>query len=350
MVYDLVLGLADRARARHWRRDTVQPADGRILEIGAGTGLNFRYHRGDALVMATEPDRAMLERAQAQRAMAPARIALIAADAETLPFRSGTFDTVVVGFAMCTIPTPGNALGEMRRVLRPHGRLRLLEHVRAENAAAAKIQDWLTPVWRRVAAGCRLDRRTVHLVAEGGIRDRQRRPGTGRVRREDLRARTVNALRAGARILAWTWLLVACDNRHDGAATRLDSAILRTGASVYEARCASCHGAQGEGAADWKRPGPDGIYPAPPHDSTGHTWHHADGLLYRIVASGMARALGDSSGQSRYGMPPFDSTLSPLEIHAVITYLKAGWTPAQRRHQAESSREDPFPATVPPRK
>ena len=169
MVYDLVMGLADRARARHWRRDIVEPADGTILEIGAGTGLNFRYYRGDALVMATEPDRAMLERARAQRAMAPARIALIAADAETLPFRSGTFDTVVVGFAMCTIPTPGNALGEIRRVLRPHGSLRLLEHVRAENAAAAKIQDWLTPVWRRVAAGCRLDRRTVHLVAEAGF-------------------------------------------------------------------------------------------------------------------------------------------------------------------------------------
>ena len=169
MVYDLVMGLADRARARHWRRDIVQPADGMILEIGAGTGLNFRYYRDDALVVATEPDRAMLERARAQRAMAPARIALIAADAETLPLRSGTFDTVVVGFAMCTIPTPSNALGEIRRVLRSRGSLRLLEHVRTENPVAAKIQDWLTPVWRRVAAGCHLDRRTVDLVAEAGF-------------------------------------------------------------------------------------------------------------------------------------------------------------------------------------
>ena len=62
----------------------------------------------------------------------------------------------------------------------------------------------------------------------------------------------------------------------------------------------------------------------------------------------MARALGDSSSPSRYGMPPFDSTLSPREIHAVITYLKDGWTPAQRRHQAEVSQEDPFPASVLP--
>src|SRR5688572_30135121 len=83
--YDLIIGLADRWRARHWRREIVEPADGTILEIGAGTGLNFRYYRRGALVIATEPDRAMLERARAQRATAPASIALIAADAETLP-------------------------------------------------------------------------------------------------------------------------------------------------------------------------------------------------------------------------------------------------------------------------
>ena len=163
------MGLADRWRARRWRRDIVEPANGTILEIGAGTGLNFRYYRGGALIVATEPDHAMLERARAQHALAPARIALLAADAETLPFRSGTFDTVVVGFAMCTIPTPTNALAEIRRVLRSHGSLRLLEHVRVENPVAAWIQDWLTPVWRRVAAGCHLDRRTVDLVAEAGF-------------------------------------------------------------------------------------------------------------------------------------------------------------------------------------
>ena len=168
-VYDLVMGLADRARARRWRRAIVEPADGMILEIGAGTGLNFRYYRRGALVMATEPDRAMLERARAQSARASARIALIAAEAGTLPFRSGTFDTVVVGFAMCTIPAPSSALREIRRVLRSHGSLRLLEHVRVENPVAARIQDWLTPVWRRVAAGCHLDRRTLHLVAEAGF-------------------------------------------------------------------------------------------------------------------------------------------------------------------------------------
>ena len=145
--------------------------------------------------------------------------------------------------------------------------------------------------------------------------------------------------------LACTSLLTSCTpDEGDGG-----PALQRAGAAVYKINCAACHGARGEGAADWKRSGPDGIYPAPPHDSTGHTWHHADGLLYRIVASGMAGALGDTSSPSRYRMPPFDSTLSSREIHAVITYLQAGWTPAQRRHQVEVSREDPFPATALPR-
>jgi mono/diheme cytochrome c family protein len=145
---------------------------------------------------------------------------------------------------------------------------------------------------------------------------------------------------AGASCLV---LIAACDVGNTDAPARLDAAALRTGAAVYEARCASCHGSRGEGAAGWTRPGPGGVYPAPPHDSTGHTWHHADGLLYRIVTRGTAAATGDTLHAARYAMPGFDSTLSPREIHAVITYLKAGWTPAQRRRQAEASRADPFP-------
>ena len=143
-------------------------------------------------------------------------------------------------------------------------------------------------------------------------------------------------------------LIAACDVAGDASTPTIDPALHQVGRAVYQERCASCHGERGKGAADWKRPGADGIYPPAPHDSSGHTWHHADGLLYRIVASGTARALGDTVAGSRYGMPPFDSVLSPREIHAVISYLKAGWTPAQRRHQAEASLEDPFPDTALP--
>ena len=147
-------------------------------------------------------------------------------------------------------------------------------------------------------------------------------------------------------------LLTACGTEARDAAPPLDPEVLRVGAVVYHARCATCHGSRGEGAPDWKRPGPNGAYPPPPHDSTGHTWHHADGLLYRIVARGSAAALGDTLGDTlgrgRYGMPAFDSSLTNQEIRAVITYLKTGWTPAQRRRQAEASRTDPLPGRPAP--
>ena len=129
------------------------------------------------------------------------------------------------------------------------------------------------------------------------------------------------------------------------ACTSADRGAERLGAQVYGARCASCHGGRGEGAPNWRSWGPDGRLPPPPHDSTGHTWHHADGLLYRIVVSGTAGAVGDSLHASRYGMPAFGTLLTPREVHAVLAYIKGGWSSQQRRRQAQVSRDDPFPPT-----
>lgn len=114
------------------------------------------------------------------------------------------------------------------------------------------------------------------------------------------------------------------------------------GAAVYAAHCALCHGAQGEGSADWRNRRADGRLPPPPHDSTGHTWHHADGLLFRIVSSGTATAIGDTAHRERYGMPALSPPLTPAEIRAVLTYLKRRWTKEQRQRQATLSIEDPF--------
>lgn len=128
------------------------------------------------------------------------------------------------------------------------------------------------------------------------------------------------------------------------ACGQADETVLRLGAQVYRVQCAQCHGDAMQGGRDWKRPGADGRLPPPPHDSTGHTWHHADGLLYRIVARGTAVAIGDTAHASRYGMPAFGTQLTPGEIRAVLAYLKTAWTPDQRRRQADASREDPLPA------
>ncbi len=148
---------------------------------------------------------------------------------------------------------------------------------------------------------------------------------------------TVQTPCMGSRLLL---LMIAgmggCQRQDDGPT--LDPAAVRTGRVIYEARCASCHGAAGQARPDWKVPDENGNYPPPPHDSTGHTWHHADGLLHRIVATGAS----DTVSRRRSRMPAFGATLTDGEIRAVLTYLKSQWTPAQRIRQAEVSRRDPF--------
>lgn len=111
----------------------------------------------------------MLARAKARLADGPACIHLVAADAQELPFRNDVFDEGVVRLAMRTIPAPERAVNELRRTLRSGGLLHLLEHVRMPNPVAARLQDWLTPLWRRVAAGCHLNRRTAEVVARAGF-------------------------------------------------------------------------------------------------------------------------------------------------------------------------------------
>lgn len=114
-----------------------------------------------------------------------------------------------------------------------------------------------------------------------------------------------------------------------------------TGKAVYARHCASCHGAKGQGDPDWKIQKPDKTYPPPPHDSTGHTWHHSDGLLYRIVSEG-GRFLEDSGFKS--AMPAFRDELDPADIRAVIEYLKTLWGPEEKASQARSSESDPYPS------
>ncbi len=169
-LYDCVMRTAERGRLAEWRRTVVRPAAGDVLEIAAGTGLDFPHYRAGVTVVATEPDLRMLERARCRAEHAAATIVLVAADAQALPFREHSFDTVVVGLGLCTIPSPTHALAELRRVLRPGGVARLLEHVRHRQPIIGWVQDLATPVWRRIAGGCRLNERSVDTVRRAGFR------------------------------------------------------------------------------------------------------------------------------------------------------------------------------------
>ena|SRR5688572_13786978 len=169
-LYDLVMALAERWPVGRMRREAVSASRGLVLEIAAGTGLDFRHYQPGAVVIATELDLAMLDRARHRAASADARVTLVAADAQNLPFRTGTFDTAVVALGLCTIPRPDDALSEIHRVLTRSGILRLLEHVRINHPAVAGwLQDNLTPVWRRLAGGCRLNENTIDRVRDSGF-------------------------------------------------------------------------------------------------------------------------------------------------------------------------------------
>jgi mono/diheme cytochrome c family protein len=110
-----------------------------------------------------------------------------------------------------------------------------------------------------------------------------------------------------------------------------DTKVTGRGARIYAQFCASCHGVNLEGEPDWQTPNPDGTLKAPPHDETGHTWHHADDLLFRITKFGTAAVIGDPDFQSN--MPGFEGQLSDEEIVAVLSFIKAQWpAPLRERH------------------
>ncbi len=113
------------------------------------------------------------------------------------------------------------------------------------------------------------------------------------------------------------------------------AATLELGGAIYAEHCAACHGAALEGQPDWKRSLPSGRMPAPPHDASGHTWHHPDGVLFRITKEGAAAVVG---GGYESDMPGFADVLSNEEITAVLAYIKSTWPERERAYQAERTR------------
>lgn len=170
--YDRLSAAAEASYMRTVRAEVAGGARGRVLEIGCGTGANFPYYDEAAQVTATEPDPYMLERARRRARALGHRLELVQAVAEALPFADATFDAVVATLVFCSVREPGQALAEVRRVLRPGGQLRFYEHVRY-GGLLARLQDAVTPVWRWFGAGCHPNRDTPRLVREAGFRLRR---------------------------------------------------------------------------------------------------------------------------------------------------------------------------------
>jgi ubiquinone/menaquinone biosynthesis C-methylase UbiE len=170
LVYDPFLWLGEIAGLRHRRRALLSNARGRVVEIGAGTGLNAAlYPDGIAELVLTEPDVAMRRRLarRLQRRGREARV--VDAPAERLPFPDASVDTVVSTLVLCTVPDPERTLREIARVLRADGQLLFIEHVRAKSRLLAACQDYLFLPWRRFAAGCCCNRPTAELMRACGF-------------------------------------------------------------------------------------------------------------------------------------------------------------------------------------
>jgi mono/diheme cytochrome c family protein len=115
-----------------------------------------------------------------------------------------------------------------------------------------------------------------------------------------------------------------------------DAAQVARGLAVYDEHCASCHGAQLEGQPDWRERLPTGRLPAPPHDATGHTWHHPDALLFGMTKHGLGPYAPEGYESD---MPAFDGVLSDADIAAVLAYIKSAWPPEIRAQQDRINRQ-----------
>ncbi len=141
---------------------------GPVLEVGVGTGLNFPHYAPGARVVALEPDPYMLHRARRRAASSRNQVMLVQAEAEHLPFGGQAFEGAVVTLVLCSVSDLDQALTELRRVLRPGGAVRFVEHVRGEGWLG-RMQDLVTPIWRRVGAGCEPNRRTEAAIRRAGF-------------------------------------------------------------------------------------------------------------------------------------------------------------------------------------
>lgn len=144
-----------------------------------------------------------------------------------------------------------------------------------------------------------------------------------------------NAAWTGTLFVGTALMLVAA-SQYAGTASigSMSVKVLAQGRQLYLDQCAGCHGANLEGQPDWQSPLPSGRLPAPPHDANGHTWHHSDDVLFRLVKEGTAAIVG---GGYESDMPGFEGVLNDAEIQAVLTYIKSTWPERERRYQESLS-------------
>jgi len=176
--------LADQFEAKggaEHRRELLAGAAGRAIEIGAGTGLNFKYYPTTVTeVVAVEPEPYLRAKAEAAAATAPVPVRVVNGTADALPAEDSSFDVAVASLVLCSVPTQATALAEARRVLRPGGELRFYEHVRSQSPSLARVQRWADSIWPLTSGGCHTARATDGAIEQAGFTIEGRRRFTFR--------------------------------------------------------------------------------------------------------------------------------------------------------------------------
>jgi ubiquinone/menaquinone biosynthesis C-methylase UbiE len=154
-----------------YRGRVIPAAEGKVLEIGIGSGLNLPFYTANVeRVIGLEPSPNLLAMARDARRPHSLQVGFVEGSAEMIPLEAASVDTVVTTWTLCSIPNTTQALREMHRVLKPSGRLLFVEHGRAPDANVRWWQDRLTPIWKRIGGGCHLNRAIDSLIAGAGFR------------------------------------------------------------------------------------------------------------------------------------------------------------------------------------
>ena len=154
-----------------YRERVIGSAEGRVLEVGIGSGLNLPFYRTPAReILGLEPSPKLIAMARSAARRVPMPVTFICGSAEAIPLEDESIDTLVTTWTLCTIPHAAQALAEMRRVLRPGGRLLFVEHGQAPDKGVRRWQDVLTPAWRRISGGCHLNRPVRTMIESSGFR------------------------------------------------------------------------------------------------------------------------------------------------------------------------------------
>lgn len=169
-MYERISADSERRGTAAHRDRALAGLSGRVIEVGAGNGMNFtHYPQTVSEVVAVEPDDHLRALAATAAARAPVPVQVVAGHADGLPYGDASFDAGVASLVLCSVPDPVRSLAELRRVIRPGGELRFFEHVRSDRALIGLLQDLVTPVWSRAGGGCHLNRDLAADIAAAGF-------------------------------------------------------------------------------------------------------------------------------------------------------------------------------------